>query len=98
MSITRQQLMRARKLIEKKRYTQARKVLLITEHPIADKWLYKVDAILQKQKPRKSNHVWLYVAMLLFISSVLCYALIIAPYLAQSQQVINDVCANTGAC
>lgn len=50
---TKEQMLRAKSLIQQKRYGEAQKILKKIDHPTAKKWLAKIDRIQSSQKSSK---------------------------------------------
>lgn len=53
---TRQKMLKAKALIKRHEFGKARAILKTVDHPIADKWLAKLDQI----APEKTRHEWVY--------------------------------------
>lgn len=62
MMDTRQQMEKARALIQSKRYAEARGILTKTDHPKAREWIAKIDAL---QPPRRGRGLWWKIPLLL---------------------------------
>lgn len=83
---TKQQMMKAKKLIDRGRYADARKILIKIDHPTAKRWITKID----EMKPPKrtgSSRRWLLIAVI--ITFVIVGALI-AVNSAQQRQIVQD--------
>jgi hypothetical protein len=50
---TKEQMLKAKKLIESQRYKEARAILLTVDHPLADKWLHKLNRYIIPPAPPK---------------------------------------------
>ncbi len=52
---TRDVLLQASELIKEKRYKEARAMLVKVDHPVAEQWLNKIDALMAKEKSTPSS-------------------------------------------
>ena len=56
---TKASLERARDLIKAKRYDEARAILQPLDHPLAEQWLHKLDAVAPQSAPQGEVADWL---------------------------------------
>lgn len=68
---TREQLEQAKALIQAKRYDEARRILVLTDHPTADKWLAQLDRIAPVRKSSSVQPIILFAGGLVIVSLVL---------------------------
>jgi hypothetical protein len=54
---TREALAQASEFIKNKQYTEARAILVKLDHPLAEQWLNKVDALIAKKKRETSSEI-----------------------------------------